>query len=427
MSHVRDVRPAGPLHGSVRVPGDKSASHRALLLSALADGVSTIEGLSPGLDVAATRAIVALLGAPSHFEGALVAVEGPARGLVASAEPLDCTNSGTTMRLLAGVASTVRGTHTLVGDASLSTRPMDRVAVPLRRMGAEVTGRGARLTAPLVIVGHPPLSPIDYAVPVPSAQVKSAVLLAGLGATGPTPVREAIATRTTTEDMLIEAGLVVTSVPEGAGRFVTVIPGRPQPVAWRIPGDPSQAAFFVVLGAVHADARIGVLDVDGAPERTGFLGVLVRMGAALEMTRDGPRLRILSQSSRLHATEITSREIPSVDEVPALVVAAAAAEGVTAFREMAELRLKESDRFTASIELASQLGCAAWSSGDDFFVEGLGSAALFRRFEIDARLDHRLVMASAVAGLAGAGCVVGGASTVASSYPGFFDDVASLQ
>lgn len=397
------------------------------MISALASGPSTIEGLSPGRDVLSTSVIMEQLGAARSDEGHTVILTGPEEGLRAADAALDCGNSGTTMRLLCGLVSAVGGTHNLVGDPSLSQRPMDRVAIPLGLMGAAVHGQGPRITAPLVVEGSWSLRAIDYRVPAPSAQVKSAILLAGLGASGRTVVREANRTRTATEDMLTRAGVEVDSRPEADGRVVTLTPGRPSPTRWRIPGDPSQAAFFCVLGAVHRDALIEIVDVDGAPERTGFVDVLRRMGAALTREARGDTISLVSGSSELEATEIRAGEIPSVDEVPALAVAAAAARGVSAFREMGELRLKESDRFEGSMALAQSLGCRVWSEGDDFFVEGLASAERFHEFSVDAGLDHRIVMASAVAGAAGSGCDIRGAETVSSSYPHFFLDLASLQ
>jgi 3-phosphoshikimate 1-carboxyvinyltransferase len=423
---ARDVKRATALHGSLRVPGDKSASHRALMLSALADGESTIEGLSPGHDVASTSAIVEQLGATRVDGLGLVTVVGPAGGLRASARELDCANSGTSMRLLAGLVSGIEGVHALVGDESLSRRPMDRVALPLRLMGATIHGQGSQITAPLRIEGSSSLRGIDYQVPVASAQVKSAILLAGLGASGPTSVHEDVLTRTTTEDMLRRAGLDVRSLIEREGCTITLSPGRPRPMSWRIPGDPSQAAFFAVLGALHDCAVVEVLDVDASPQRSGFVGVLERMGARLTRVVGENGVSLVSQSSQLEATEVYSSEIPSVDEVPVLAVAAAAATGVSAFCDMAELRVKESDRFSGSMELARSLGCRVWDEGDDFFIEGLGSATAFHAFRFDAGLDHRMVMAGAVAGVAGAGCSIGGADTVATSYPDFFDDLAAL-
>jgi 3-phosphoshikimate 1-carboxyvinyltransferase len=427
VSPAREIARPRSLRGSLRVPGDKSASHRALMISALADGPSSIEGLSAGRDVASTSAIMQQLGATRRDDSRVVTIVGPSGGLRPSEDDLDCGNSGTTMRLLSGIVSGIEGEHTLVGDPSLSRRPMDRVAVPLTLMGAIVSGRGDRVTAPLRIRGTRSLQAIDYHVPIASAQVKSTILFAALGASGRTTVYEDIRTRSTTEDMFRQAGLDVRSVARGDGRRVTIEPGRPRATQWRIPGDPSQAAFFAVLGVVHDDAALEVLGVDSAPERVGFVAVLQRMGAALSFEPRPGGAALVSRSSSLVATDVDAHEIPSVDEVPILAVAAAAASGVSAFRDMAELRVKESDRFAGSMALARSLGCRVWDEGDDFFIEGLGGARKFRHFSLDARLDHRMVMAGAVAGCAGQGCVIGGAQTITSSYPGFFDDLASLQ
>jgi 3-phosphoshikimate 1-carboxyvinyltransferase len=327
---------------------------------------------------------------------------------------------------MSGLVSTIPGSHTLIGDESLSRRPMDRVAEPLKLMGASVEGQGETLTAPLRIRHDRLLRGIHYHVPVVSAQVKSAVLLAGLFSDGATVIEEDVRTRATTEYMLSAAGVSVLSENQGGGRKVTLSPRRPHRHNWFVPGDPSQAAFFAVLGAVHDDASLEVLSVEASPERVGYVGVLERMGASVSLKeRDGVHV-LSSRSSQLSATEVHAREIPSVDEVPVLTVAACAATGVSAFRAMGELRLKESDRFEGSMALAQSLGCRVWSEGDDFFVAGLGSAKKFLDFTINAALDHRMVMASAVAGLAGNGCTIGGASTVSSSYPHFFRDVALL-
>ena len=414
------------LRGEVRVPGDKSTSHRALMVSALADGESTIRGLSPGRDVAATSQIMEQLGAIRNDSDDVVTIVGPADGLHASNAALDCGNSGTTMRLLAGVVSAVPGEHQLIGDTSLSQRPMDRVAEPLSLMGSRFAGQGARICAPLRIVGTDSLRGIDYDVPMVSAQVKSAILFAGLGASSPTTVVEHVRTRPTTEEMLTRAGVSVASIESEAGRRVTIHPGRPLARNWLVPGDPSQAAFFAVLGCIHPDADIEVLDIDNARERVGYLAVLQRMGATLTLRGSDMMTSLTVRSSALSATDVHAQEIPSVDEVPVLVVAAAAAEGVSSFRDVGELRVKESDRFEGSLALATKLGCRAWSEGDDLFVEGLGSASRFSTFELDAALDHRMVMASAVAGCAGSGCSIGTADTVASSYPRFFDDLERL-
>lgn len=427
MSDIVHVEKLRSLRGSLRVPGDKSGSHRALMLSALASGESTIEGLSRGNDVAATSRIIEQLGALRSDDGSRITVLGPDEGLHASVRPLDCGNSGTTMRLLAGVVSAIPGSHVLKGDASLSMRPMDRIAVPLGLMNASVTGIGPHVMAPLQILGRDRLTPIDFLVPIASAQVKSAILLAGLSTTGSTTVQENVRTRSTTEDMLRIAGVDIVSINQGLGRHVTVRPGRPRARHWQIPGDPSQAAFFAVLGCVHHDAQIEIIGIESSPERIGFLRVLQRMGGDMTVRTNESTVDFIAKSSTLVATEVIAQEIPSVDEVPILTVAAAAASGISAFRGMGELRLKESDRFAGALTLATALGCRVWSEGDDFFVEGIGSAAGFAAFTIRAGLDHRMVMASGVAAMAGQGCSIEGAATVASSYPNFFEDVASLQ
>lgn len=427
MSDARRVEPMSKVHGALHVPGDKSGSHRALMLSALAPGVSSIRGLSGGLDVVSTSRIVCQLGAQRHDDAGVVHIEGPRDGLRASTDALDCGNSGTTMRLMAGVVSGVEGEHVLIGDESLSRRPMDRVAEPLNRMGARVRGSGPREHAPLFVSGTGVLHAINYHVPTPSAQVKSAVLLAGLRAQGVTQVFEDVRTRSTTEDMLRQAGITLTSTDTGEGRHIVLQPGRPAPQHWRVPGDPSQAAFFAVLGLIHPDAELEIQEIDASPERIGFVGVLERMGGQIALRSGDGTTDLICRSSSLHATEIHAREIPSVDEVPILTVAAAAATGVSAFIDMGELRLKESDRFAGSIRLAQSLGCRVWFEGDDFFVEGVGDALRFNDFEVDAGLDHRMVMSSATAAVAGQGCLIGGVETVSSSYPGFFADLDSLR
>jgi 3-phosphoshikimate 1-carboxyvinyltransferase len=397
------------------------------MISALSSGESSITGLSPGEDVNSTSVILQQLGAVRRDGDGIVYVEGPEGGLHPASGDLDCGNSGTTMRLMSGVVSSIPGTHSLIGDASLSTRPMDRIATPLAQMGVVIDGEGPTTTPPLRVRSPEHLRATDYRVPVASAQVKSALLFAGLFADGPTRVREDVRTRRTTEDMLRHAGISVESRDVGDGREVTVHPGRPRRHDWHVPGDPSQAAFFAVLGAIHPDATLEVLSVEATPERVGFVHVLERMGARVSLIDHDNYAVLRTASSSLVATEIHSSDVPSVDEVPVLTVAACAAKGVSAFRSMGELRHKESDRFAGSLALATLLGCRAWHEGDDFFVEGLGSAVRFKEFTISTSLDHRMVMAGAVAGCAGHGATIEGASTVASSYPHFFRDLALLQ
>jgi 3-phosphoshikimate 1-carboxyvinyltransferase len=427
MSDVERVTRLARVRGAVRVPGDKSTSHRALMISALARGESSITGLSHGEDVVATSLILEQLGATRHDEDGVAYMRGTEDGLHPATGDLDCGNSGTTMRLMSGVIGSIPGTHRLVGDASLSTRPMDRIALPLGQMGIEIDGQGPTTTPPLTVKSPERVRALQYHLPVASAQVKSAILLAGLFADGDTRVQEDVRTRRTTEDMLRGAGIAVESRDVGEGREVTISPGRPRRRDWHVPGDPSQAAFFAVLGAIHHDATLEVLSLDASPERVGFVTVLQRMGALVTLTARDSYSVLRTKSSSLVSTEIHSRDVPSVDEVPILTVAACAASGVSAFRAMSELRHKESDRFAGSLNLATLLGCRSWEEGDDFFVEGLGSAERFKDFTISASLDHRMVMASAIAGCAGHGATIEGASSVSSSYPNFFRDLTLLQ
>jgi len=423
MSDSRRIEPATKLHGTVTVPGDKSASHRALMISALANGTSEIIGLSSGDDVKCTSTMLEAMGAVRENKDGSVFITGPVDGLRASEGDLDCGNSGTTIRLMAGIVSGVPGVHTLVGDASLSKRPMDRIAEPLSQMGAQVIGQGSSSTPPLTITGRAQLTSIDYHVPKASAQVKSSIIFAGLKAETASTIHEDVRTRSATEDMLRHAGINVVSTDNGLGRNVTVHPGRPLPTKWVVPGDPSQSAFFAVLGLIHSNAEIKVTSIDTSPERVGFVSVLKKMGGNLIFDDEG----LLAKSSKLNATEIHSSEIPSVDEVPILSVAAAAANGTTSFLDMGELRLKESDRFEGSMRIASLLGCKTWSEGDNFFIEGLGDSSLFQEFMIDSGLDHRIVMSSAVAAICGQGGQISGVSTISSSYPNFFEHLDSLR
>ena len=406
---------------AIETPGDKSISHRALMISAMADGASIIRGISNGEDVARTAVIMGQLGATVEKLLDDVVVTGPSGGLRASDEELFCGNSGTTIRLLLGILSGVEGSHRITGDSSLSRRPMDRVAVPLSLMGIQVSGQGEQVTPPLVVVGKKVTRGIAYEMPKASAQVKSALLFAGLFGDGTTTVSEQIRTRSNTEEMLNFAGVSVVSVDEAAGRAVTVTPGRPQPREWNIPGDPSQAAFFVVAGLIHPQGNVQIANMYDGAERLGYLSVLARMGGDIRRTPNHLGVRLDVRHSPLRGTTVHSNEIPSVDEVPALVVAACAAEGETRFVEMSELRIKESDRFAECIRLAVALGSKVTVEGDDFVVTGLGGAQHFAPIDFDAPDDHRMAMSSAVAAYCGQGGVVHGAESVETSFPNFFE------
>ncbi len=423
-----EVPSAARVAGELRPPGDKSVSHRAVLLGALAEGRTTIEGCSTGEDVAATMACVRALGATvERRDDGAVLVDGGRDRLRASAGTLECGNSGTTMRLLCGVVATIRGTHHLDGDASLRRRPMDRVARPLGLMGAEVRGVGERVTAPLDVEGAP-LRAIRYELPVASAQVKSAVLLAALDADGPTVVVEPVRTRAYTEAMLARATARIEVAERPDGRHTTLWPSVLAPVDWSVPGDPSQAAFFVVAALLAEHGELHLLDVDLSAERTGFLEVLAHMGGDVrtEPHRGGAG-DIRVASSALGGATVPAALVPSLDEVPVLAVAAAAASGTTRFTGVDELRVKETDRLAATHRLVTCLGAAARVDGDTLEVDGLGSARSFRRLEFDAEGDHRMAMAAAVAATVGSGGVVAGFAGVATSYPRFLSDLASLR
>ncbi len=408
----RTVAPSGPLHGTLRMPGDKSISHRALLLAALADGRSTIAGLSDGEDVAHTRGAIEALGASTSDDGDGVVVQGG--DLRPPEHDIDVGNAGTGIRLLTGLCAGLPFTTTLFGDESIAKRPMDRIAVPLRAMGAVIEGREGGRFPPLTVHGGD-LHGITYRPPVPSAQVKSAVLLAGLGADGETVVTETTPTRPHTEELLARFGADV--VIEGA--TITVRRSRPQPFEFTVPGDPSQAAFWVVAASLVPDSDLVIEGLYLGPTRSGFLDVLERMGADLEVDVEDGRVRV--RSAPLHGTSVLAEEIVGLDEVPALAVAAAAAEGVTRFVDVGELRVKESDRLATVSAAIGAVGGFAEVDGDALVVEG----GVLRGGSVDSHGDHRIAMAAAVAGLASAGgsVTIEVWECVATSYPGFDDDL----
>lgn len=416
MTAAVTVTGPAPVRGRLRVPGDKSVSHRALLLGALAEGTTTITGLSTGDDVARTRAAVAALGAvvEDGRDGSLRVSGGRLR------EPdtvLDVGNSGTGIRLLAGVCAGIDGLSVLSGDASVAARPMDRVAEPLRAMGASVDGRGGGRWPPLAVRGGR-LRGIDYELPVPSAQVKAAVLLAGLAADGETVVRERPATRAHTEELLAAFGADVTA--DRAAGTVRLRPSRLHGCPVAVPGDPSQAAFWVVAGCAVPGGDVTVEDLYLGPARAGFLDVLARMGADLDVDRSSGTVR--ARGGPLTGTDVGGDEVPGlVDEVPALAVAAACASGGSRFTGMGELRVKESDRLATVAALLRSFGAGVEPLEDGFVVAGGGG---LRGAVVDPGGDHRIAMAAAVAGLAATGATtVTGWEAVATSYPGFEEDL----
>ena len=412
-----------PLRGRLRVPGDKSISHRALLLAARAEGRSQITGLSTGLDVAATAAAVAAFGAGVEPSGLTsVVVTGGAGRLGEPAAIIDVGNSGTALRLLAGWAAGLPGLSVLAGDASVGSRPMDRVVAPLRTMGAVIDGRGGGRYAPLVIRGGP-LQGIDYLMPVASAQVKGAILLAGLSAEGLTTVREPTPTRTHTEEMLAVAGADVTVV-DGA---VTIRRSSLRPVDVAVPGDPSQAAFWVVAACLVAGSDLVIEHVYVGPGRAGFLAVLERMGAdiTVEAANETDRTADLRvRGASLQSTEVGGAEVAGlIDEIPVLAVAAAFAEGVTVFADAAELRVKETDRIDTMTSELRAVGADVTDRPDGLTVVGTGGRPL-PGGAVDSHGDHRVAMALAVAALATTGGVtIDGWDAIATSYPGFEEDL----
>jgi 3-phosphoshikimate 1-carboxyvinyltransferase len=419
------INPGRPLTGRVRVPGDKSISHRALLLAARGEGTSVLRGLSDGDDVRRTAMAMAAVGALVVPDGAdVVRVDGGLARLREPETPFDLGNSGTGMRLLAGWVAAFPWFAVLHGDAYLARRPMDRIAAPLRAMGATVDGRDRGRLPPLAVRGGG-LRGIDYTLPVPSAQVKGAVLLAGLGADGPTTVREETVVRAHTEELLRDAGARV-DVTAG-GSVVTVHPGPLGPLDLTIPGDPSQAAFWVVAACIVPGSDLTVEDVYVGRGRAGFLDVLRRMGADIETTTGGATtadLRVRSRS--LHATDVGGDEVASlVDEIPVLAFAAACAEGVTTFADAKELALKETDRIATTTAALRALGARVEPRTDGLVVVGGGR---LHGAEVDSGGDHRIAMAAAVGALAASGpSRVRGWGAVATSYPGFIGDLEELQ
>ena len=424
------VEPARRLRGRLRVPGDKSISHRYALLAALAGGTSTINGYSTGADCRSTLRCLRALGVDIEEtaetgETSTVTVAGRGIGaFVRPAQALDAGNSGTTMRLLAGILAGHPFDTVLTGDASLQRRPMRRIIDPLQRMGGHVDAADGR--PPLRIRGGA-LEGITYAPPVASAQVKSAVLLAGLHARGITRVHERTPTRDHTERALEAFGAPVTRA-DGA---VAVAGGSPlRPLALAVPGDPSSAAFWAVTAAAVPDSDVTLEAVGLNPTRTAFLDVLRRAGADVEMdvanTSGGePSGGIRIRSGRLRDVEIGANEVPAlIDELPVLGALAAHGPAVEV-TGAAELRHKESDRITALAAGLRAIGVRVEERPDGFRAERDGTPA---GGTVDAAGDHRLAMAFAVAALAGAGpSVIAGAGVVDVSYPGFFSALDALR
>lgn len=414
------IEPGGKLLGTLRVPGDKSISHRSVMLGAIAEGVTHVSGFLEGGDALATLNILRALGVridgPQKGE---VAIHGAGlHGLRAPSRVLDCGNSGTSMRLLAGLLAGQAFDSVLTGDESLRRRPMKRVADPLTMMGAHIeTGQGGR--PPLTIHGTPNLRGLAYAMPIASAQVKSSLLLAGLYASGHTSITEPAPTRDHTERMLAAFGYKVERRANGA----SVEGGaRLEAAAIEVPGDLSSAAFFMVGASIAPGSNVTLAHVGINPTRIGVIDILRLMGADLSLSNERlvggePVADILIRHAPLHGIDIPRALVPlAIDEFPAIFIAAANAEGTTRLAGAEELRVKESDRIQVMADGLAALGVAAQPTVDGIIIEGgtcLGGA-------VDSHGDHRIAMSFAIAGLRATGTIeVRDCANVATSFPNF--------
>ncbi|NNF04534.1 MAG: 3-phosphoshikimate 1-carboxyvinyltransferase [Rhodothermales bacterium] len=420
------VEPAASLRGEPVLPPDKSIAHRAALFASIADGTSRIVNYPEAEDPQSTLSCLRALGVRmGEQDGNLVIHGGGLHGFQEPAEPLDCGNSGTTMRLLAGLLAGQRFDSTLTGDDSLLGRPMNRIVEPLRTMGARIEARDGR--APLKIRGWGPLRATTYRLPVASAQVKSCVLLAGLYADGESRVIESIPSRDHTERMLS-----LPTIDFGDGRTISSEGGRRiDPRIWSIPADFSAAAFFLVAGSIVPNSELTMKNVGLNPTRAGLVDVLRAMGADIRIENERavgsePIGDLTVRSSRLSGVTIGGDRIPVlIDELPVLAVAGALADGETIIRDAGELRHKETDRIAATAAGLSALGVRVEVRQDGFTIRG-GSGLTGGR--VESRGDHRIAMAFAVAGLAAMDPVtIEGASCAAVSFPGFREALDALR
>jgi 3-phosphoshikimate 1-carboxyvinyltransferase len=419
----------GPLQGQIIVPGDKSISHRALIFNALSSGSASIIGLLDAEDVGSTARCLMQLGV--RIEGGRV--YGSGGRLSVPSGPLDCGNSGTTMRLLLGLLAGQDFTATLVGDASLSRRPMARITGPLAALGATMRSRAGR--PPVTVSG----GQIDGAIvrsKIASAQVKSAVMLACLQGEGRLEYTEVYCSRDHTERMLSAMGAQMTrTVLEDGSHHIEMACGQGLSATdVQVPGDISSAAFFMVAASIVPGSEILLQDVGLNPTRSGVLDVLRRMGASLELVSEQtvsgePMGTLRASSSSLQGVEIGGADIPRlIDELPVIAVAAAMAEGETRIRDAAELRVKESDRIQATVGFLRGMGVEADETEDGMVISGRGPGWRMSPARVDAGGDHRIAMAALVAGLVGRGeTVVDGADAIATSFPGFADLLEGLR
>ena len=435
MPDPRSFSASGPLSGTIAIPGDKSISHRALMLSALAEGESVIDGLLEGEDVLATAAAMRAMGATIEKRETRWHVWGVGvGGLMQPTIALDMGNSGTSTRLLMGLLASHPITATFIGDASLSKRPMGRVIDPLSTMGADITASpGGRL--PLMVRGMCPAAPITYRLPVASAQVKSAVLLAGLNTPGITRVIEPVPTRDHSERMLTGFGAELTVETDSDGVRTISIRGEAElkPQAITVPGDPSSAAFPAVAALIVPGSSVTISNVGMNTTRAGLFTVLKAMGARIDFGQQRvvggePVADLIIEASALTAIETDPAIVPSmVDEFPILFVAAAMAHGRSVFRGLEELRVKESDRIAVMAEGLRAIGVRVEELEDGIAIEGSSGELLAGGATVAAHLDHRIAMSFAVAGLAARNPVtIDDMAPVATSFPIFESMLAEL-
>lgn len=428
----KEISPCAGLRGEITLPGDKSISHRAVLLNSIAEGKARLSNFSSGGDCACTLACLRALGAKITkvaSDSPTIEVEGVGkRGLREADDILDAGNSATTMRLLTGLLAGQPFLSIITGDSSLRTRPMGRLVQPLSLMGAKIWGREGGALGPLAIKGGE-LHGIDYTLPVPSAQLKSAILIAALFAEGETIVRESARSRDHTERMLRAMGVKLEV--EAAGIFLEPSGPALNSIDLRIPGDISSAAYWLVAAAIHPNAQLKIKDVGINPTRTGIIDVLLKMGAKLRIENqrcmgDEPLADLLIESSELTGVEIGGDLIPRlIDEIPVIAVAACAAKGVTIIRDAAELRVKETDRIGCLAGELSKLGATVDEMPDGMAIHG---GAKLRGAKCSSHHDHRMAMTLGIAGLIAEGrTVIESAEAAEISYPFFWQDMRRIR
>ncbi len=429
---IKTIKSCPKLEGEVVLPGDKSISHRAVILNSLTEGRAQIDNFAPGADCLSTVRCLRALGVKIDRRGSpgssTISISGAGEhGLKEATNVLDAANSATTMRLLGGLLASQPFLSVITGDASLRNRPMGRLIEPLRLMGADVTGRAQDSFAPLVIKGKE-LRGIDFTLPVPSAQIKSAILLAGLFARGNTILHQKIASRDHTERMLGRMGASL----ESKGNSVTLLPLTNSLAALnlRVPGDISSAAYFLVAAAIHPNAKIVIRDCGINPTRTGIIDILRAMGARLKIYSEHfeagePLADVVVESSDLRGLEVGGDIIPRlIDEIPVLAVAGCVAKGKTVVRNAGELRVKESDRIATVAGELSRLGAKIEALPDGMVIYGGRPLSGAR---VDSHFDHRLAMTLAIAGLIARGeTTIKHARAAQVSYPGFWQTLQKI-